>query len=258
MSSAARLAIVRLFGSEIQQAELTHLVRAPIDGERALQQHAAYRDLLVELGFTLTVLPALNAHPDAVFVEDVAISTRAGWVLTRPGVSSRVGEALAMAPLLEHHGCIGRMAAPATLEGGDVLAVEDTLWVGQSTRTNHAGLKALAHLLLEHGLRVKAVGVSGCLHLRTAATYLGRSTLLVNRGWIEHERLSDFEHVCVDPREAFGANGFCIGSTVVLSASFPRTAERVAARGFEVRLVDVSEFEKAEGGPSCLSLRALD
>jgi dimethylargininase len=105
---------------------------------------------------------------------------------------------------------------------------------------------------------VKAIDVHGCLHLRTALTWLGRETLLVHPGWIATQRLPRFDCIEIDPREPFGASGLKIGETIVLSASHPWTAERVASRGFEVRTVDLSEFEKAEGGPSCLSLRLFD
>ncbi len=249
------LAWLRLPGPELERAELSFRERAPIDIGRALEQHAAYRELLAELGCTLTVLPALQGHPDAVFVEDLAVFAGGGCVLARPGVESRRGEIDALARFLERDAILGRIEAPATLEGGDVLPVDDVLWVGQSGRTNHAGLKALAHLCLDQGLRVKAVGVHGCLHLRTGLTWLGRDTLLANPDWIDLERLPRFDCIRVDPREPFGASGVKIGATVVLSASHPRTAERLSARGFDVRLVDISEFEKAEGGPSCLSLR---
>jgi dimethylargininase len=140
------------------------------------------------------------------------------------------------------------------LDGGDVMAVDHTLYVGQSGRTNHAGLKALAHLVLEHGYRVKAVDVRGALHLKSACTHLGRGVLLVNRDWIAPERLAPFELVDVDPREPFAANSTRVGERVVMSSAYPRTAERVERAGFDVYQVDLSEFHKAEGGATCLSL----
>jgi dimethylargininase len=245
-------------GSELACCELTHLARRPIDLDRALAQHEALRLCLEELGLEVTLLDALPDQPDAVFVEDLALILDQATVLGRPGVESRRSELESLRPVLESWRPAAELLEldpPATLEGGDVLRVDDILWVGQSSRTNHPGLKQLAHAVLAHGLRVKAVEVRDCLHLRTAVTHLAEDLLLANPAWIDRDRLSDYDWIEVHPDEPFGANGVRVGETIVLSASHPRTAERVRARGLTVRTVELDEFEKAEAGVSCLSLR---
>ena len=140
-----------------------------------------------------------------------------------------------------------------------MLLVEDVLYTGQSLRTNHAGLKELAHLVLGHGYRVKAVGVDGCLHLKTGCSFLGRQTLLVNPAWVQVERFAaGYELLEVDPSEPFAANAIALEGRVLFPSAFGRTAARLAERGFDVLPVDLSEFQKMEAGPTCLSLRFAD
>src|SRR6185369_6196514 len=153
--------------------------------------------LLVELGCELVELPALAGYPDATFVEDTAVVLPDVAVITRPGAPERRGECASVAEVLARYRPLVTIDAPATLDGGDVMAVDRVLYVGQSARTNHAGLKQLAHAVLAHGYRVKAAEVRGALHLKSACTYLGRSTLLVNRAMISLARISGFELIDV-------------------------------------------------------------
>ena len=261
-SAGERVAVVRPPSAGLEAGERTHVGRRPIDPELALRQHASYVEALTELGYRVHALEPAPDLADATFVEDPAIVLEEALVLGRPGVPSRRPEVERLDS--ELHACfeawrIEREAlhiqAPATLEGGDVLRIDDVLYVGQSTRTDHAGLKQLAHLVLPHGLRVKAASVAGALHLKTACTYLGRDTLLANERWVDLHRLPRMEVLAVDPAEPFAANALAHEGRVVLPASCPRTAERVTRHGFEVLAIDVSEFEKAEAGLTCLSLR---
>lgn len=239
---------------DLADCELELEEREPIDGERARLQHERYRDALAAVGFDVVLLPELEGHPDAVFVEDVAIVLDDVAVLTRPGAESRHAEVDAIAAVLAEHRPLERLSAPSLLDGGDVLLAGDVLYVGQSRRTNHAGLKELAHTLLPHGYRIKAVTVAGCLHLKTGCVALDERTLLANPDWVDTTRFPGSDVLAVDPREPYGANAIVVGRDVLLSSAHVRTAERVAARGFEVRLLELSELEKAEAGPTCLSL----
>jgi dimethylargininase len=175
-------------------------------------------------------------------------------VIPRPGAPERRGECASVAEALARYRPIAHLSAPSTLDGGDVMAIGNVLYVGLSSRTNHAGLKELAHLVLAHGCRVKAVEVRGTLHLKSACTHLGRSVLLVNRAWVPLERLAGFELIDVDPREPHAANALAIGDALVMASEFPRTAERVERAGFHVRQVELSEFHKAEAGATCSCL----
>lgn len=239
---------------DLAGCELTFKDRAPVDERRARLQHEAYRRALADLAFDVVLLPELSGYADAVFVEDVAIVLDRVAVLTRPGAPSRHGEVDAIAEVLAEHRPLERLSAPSVLDGGDVLLAGDVLYVGQSGRTNHAGLKELAHTLLPHGYRIKAVTVAGCLHLKTGCVALDEGTLLANPDWVDTSRFPGFEILAVDPSEPFGANAVVVGKSVLLSSAHPRTAERVAERGFEVHLLELSEFEQVEAGPTCLSL----
>lgn len=248
------IAVTRTPGPELASCELTFVGREAIDHELALAQHAEYRAALEELGAMVVTLPPLAGAPDATFVEDPALVLDDVALLTRPGAESRRVETASLAEALAPWRCVEHMQAPGTLDGGDVLRIGDVLHVGQSSRTDHAGLKHLAHLVLEHGLRVKAISVEGSLHLKTACTWLGGDRLLINPDWVDTDRLAGFRLTAVDPDEPFGANALMLGGRALLAASAARTAQRVQELGIETRSVDLSEFEKAEGGPTCLSL----
>jgi dimethylargininase len=249
-----RIALTREPGRSLARCVLTHIAREPIDVERAAAQHGAYIACLRDLGCRVVELPALDEHPDATFVEDTALVLDDVAVITRPGAPERRGECPSIAAALARYRPLRELHEPSTLDGGDVLRVGHVLYVGLSRRTNHAGLKELAHLVLEHGYRVKAVDVRGVLHLKSACTHLGRSVLLVNREWLSLERLAGFELVDVDPSEPFAANALAVGDAVVMASEFPRTAERVARAGFDVRCVELAELHKAEAGVTCSSL----
>jgi dimethylargininase len=157
-------------------------------------------------------------------------------VITRPALASRRAERDSLTEHLRTLRPLLHITAPGTLEGGDVLAIDETLYVGWSERTNHAGLKQLAHLLLEHGYRVKAAEVRGSLHLKTAVTRIAEDLLLVN------------------PSEPFAACALWLDGVVYFPDNHPRTRERMERAGLEVVTLSLSEFQKAEGGPTCLAL----
>jgi dimethylargininase len=157
-------------------------------------------------------------------------------------------------PVLTSNRRLVRIQPPATLEGGDVLRLGRTLYVGLSRRTNAAGVAALTELIAPHGYRVVPVPVHGCLHLKTACTAVGDATLLGNSAWIDRTPFTGVEWIEVPATEPNGGNALRIGSTVCLSSSFPRTADLLGARGCTVRTVAIDEFEKAEAGMTCLSL----
>jgi dimethylargininase len=248
------VAVVRDVSPSIPRCELTYLKREPIDLERAVAQHAAYAALLRDLGLEVVEIAADPAFPDCCFVEDVAVVLDGLAVLTRPGAESRRGEIPAVAKTLAGFRPLARIEEPATLEGGDVLAVGRTLFVGRSPRTNTAGVDRLRALAQPLGYRVVAVPVVGCLHLKSAVTALDDEHVLANPAWIDPAPLRGLEIVPVAPEEPGAANVLRVGETVVAHPGFERTLERIAARGYEVRPLDVSEFLKAEAALTCKSL----
>ncbi|HEX6942544.1 MAG TPA: N(G),N(G)-dimethylarginine dimethylaminohydrolase, partial [Gemmatimonadaceae bacterium] len=126
------IAIIRPVSTSIVACELTHLARAPIDYARAVKQHAAYEAALARRGCEIVRVPAAHGMPDAVFVEDVAVVLDELAVMTRPGALSRRDEGRDVEPALARYRNVARIAAPGTLDGGDVLRVGKRLFVGRS------------------------------------------------------------------------------------------------------------------------------
>lgn len=242
-----------------ERCELTFLERAPIDVATLERQHAAYRDALTATGARVIALDAIASAPDSVFVEDAAVVLDEVAILARPGVDSRRCEPDRIeAPLSTYRHRIERIDAPATLEGGDVLRIGDTLFVGLSGRTNRAGLERLASIARRYGYTTVPVRVRGSLHLKTACTALDATTVLLNPDWVDATAFARFARIEVADDETFAANVLPIGETLVANAAFPRTLARVRAHaeraGLRVCAVDISEFGKAEAGLTCMSL----
>ena len=235
-------------------AELTHMARNPIDMDRARAQHAAYRAALAATGTELVTLPALPDHPDCVFVEDTLLALPECFVLTRPGASSRRGEVASMALALPQDRPAYALEAPATLDGGDVLRIGKTIYVGLSNRTNAAGIAALADITAPFDYRVTGVEMTGALHLKTAVTALAPDLLLVNPAWLKSPVFDEWRRIEVAPDEPFAGNHVNLNGTVFMAAAHPQTAGRIAAAGLNVSLLEVDEFAKAEGGLTCMSV----
>jgi dimethylargininase len=221
---------------------------------RAVAQHLAYEQLLAQLGATVERLPPEPDMPDAVFVEDTAIVLDEVAVMMRPGASTRRLEIASVAHVLGRYRPIEYVTAPGTVDGGDVLQVERTLFVGLSGRTNAAGIVQLRAIVERYGYRVTAVPVTGCLHLKSACSYVGSGSVLINRSWVSTEPFSEFELIEVSPTEPRAANTFFVGETLVMASNFPATLEQLEQRGRQVRTVDLSELQKAEAGGSCMSI----
>lgn len=270
------LAFVRPPSDAIARCELTHLARSSIDAHRARQQHRAYvRTLEEALGGDRTRVPGVlppprvvrlperPTLPDAVFVEDAAVAVGSAVVLARPGASSRRPEVDDIAPAVALAGgrLLGAIHAPGTLDGGDVLVLRrdgtTTVFVGISTRTNREGADQLGRLLGEEGrgLEPVRVPVRDCLHLKTAVSPLGSGAVLINPRWVDRRHFHRFEVEEVPEGEPFAANVLALGPTVLLCERWPVTRRLLERRGMRTVALDLSELEKAEAGPTCLSLR---
>jgi dimethylargininase len=247
-------AITREVGPGLGDCALTFVDREPIDLARAEAQHAAYNEALRRAGAIVDVLPGDAALPDSVFVEDMAVVLDEAAVVTRPGSPLRQREAPAIGVALYAYRKLLRIVAPGTLEGGDVLRLGRDFYVGLSSRTNEEGFSQFASIVRGFGYRATPIEVKGCLHLKTAVTALDVETLLVNPSWIDAAALPGVRQLVVPPDEPFGANALVVNGAVHLSARWKRTRELVEKAGFSVIALDVSEFEKAEAGLTCLSL----
>ena len=247
-------AITRAVSSSIGCCELSHIPREPVDVALARAQHHDYLRALESVGCNVQTLPEERDLPDSVFVEDVAIVLDEVAVLTRPGALSRRPEGASMADLLRHYRQLLAIEAPATLDGGDVLRMGRTLYVGQSARSNADGMAQLRELLIPFGYAVEGVATRDCLHLKSAVTALSDDSVLLQPAWVDGAHFAAFRVIEVDPAESHAANALRIGEALIIPACFPRTRQRLLDAGFEVTVVDVSELQKAEGAVTCCSL----
>jgi dimethylargininase len=247
-------AITRGVSPGIANCELTFVARQPIDLSRAREQHRAYEQLLEKLGARVLSLPAEPDLPDSMFVEDPAIVLDELAVILPLGTETRRAEAASLARAISKFRKLEYVEGPATLEGGDVLRIGRTLFVGLSSRSNSKGIRQLALVLAPHGYEVIPVPVTGCLHLKSAVTYLGCNTLLANRAWFDAKPFADYDWIDVAPEEPHSANALALRDTVIFPASFTLTHARLEARGFHVTPLDISELQKAESGLTCSSL----
>jgi dimethylargininase len=249
-----RIALIRQPADDLDAGELTHLERVPVDRVKALQQWEEYVDALEEAGWETVQVATAPELPDSVFVEDALLVVDGHAVLTRPGAESRRGEvdgaeeAARALDLIVH-----RIEAPGTLEGGDVLRVGSTVYVGRGGRTNAEGVAQLRALLRPLGLSVIAVPLTRALHLKSAVTALPDGTVIGWESVVDEPRL--FPSFLPMPEEG-GAHVVVLGpDTLLMAASAPRSAELLRELGYRVVTVDISEFEKLEGCVTCLSVR---
>ena len=247
-------AITRDVSLSMNKCELSFIDRVEIDIGKAREQHRAYEDCLRKMGLDVTSLPAEDELPDSVFVEDPAIVLDEIAVITRPGAESRRGETATIGAALAPFRELRYLAAPATLEGGDVMRVGKTLYVGASTRSNLAGAEELASIVRPFGYRVKSMGVRGCLHLKSGCTYLGEGLVLGNREWVDIVALDDLRFIDVAPHEPDAGNVLTRDDFALMPDSFPATAEIVSSIGLKVLPLNISELRKAEAGVTCSSL----
>jgi dimethylargininase len=250
----ALTAITREVSASINNCELSFHARQPIDVTKAIAQHQAYQDCLAELGVCVVSLSAQPELPDAVFVEDPALVLDEVAVISNMGAPSRRPEARTLAETLSRYRLVKFLVAPATLDGGDVMRVGRSLFVGLSQRTNREGVAQLSDILGPYHYHVQPVEVRGCLHLKSACSHVGKNTILINRSLIDAGPFREFELLDVSDEEPAAGNALLVNDTVIVSASFPKTRSLLEERGFHVLTIDLSELEKAEAGVTCTSL----
>jgi dimethylargininase len=231
----------------------------PPDLALAREQHEVYCRTLINLGLSLIRLPPDPEFPDSTFVEDAAIVTSRGAMLTRPGAPSRAGEVAALgAALGRWFPALDRITEPGTVEGGDVCEAGPHYFIGISQRTNAEGAAQLAAWLTGRGFGSSVIDIRrlpGMLHLKTGLSWLGGGRLLAARGVAGHGSLRGWEVVVVPKAEQYAANCIRVNDAVLVPQGFPKTAARLRSLGYEVAEVDMSEYRKMDGGLSCLSVR---
>ena len=247
-------ALTREASATIGNCELTYLPRVQIDTDLLLQQHHQYQAALSSLGCEVVTAPPEPTLADSVFVEDTAIVLDEIAVLCRPGIESRQPEVASIATILQDYRTTASIHPPGTLDGGDLLCVGKVIYVGHSKRSNQSGIVQLSSIVVDYGYSVKPIEVSKCLHLKSAVTEVAPGTLLINSDWINKAALGDADLIDVDGEEAHAANALLVEQHVIYPSSFPRTMEKLLARGIDVIPVDMSELQKAEGAATCCSL----
>jgi len=251
-------AIVRKPGSNFADGLTTVSLGVPINS-RVLEQHARYCEALKACGLALTTLDADLNHPDSTFVEDTAILTPRGAVLTRPGAPSREAEVDAIRPtILGFYPSPLTIESPGTVDGGDICEGEDHFFLGLSQRTNEDGARQLADHLADMGYTSSTIDVrpmTSILHLKSGLSYIGENTVVVMEEMAGLAQIQSYDLIRVAATETYAANCVRVNDRVLVAAGFPDLTAALIARGFNPLLLDMSEFQKMDGGLSCLSLR---
>ena len=223
---------------------------------KVMEQHARYCEALEECGLSLTVLPSEADHPDSTFVEDTAVVTVRSAILTRPGARSREGEVAAMRPVLRRfYPSLAEIATPGTLDGGDICETETCFFLGLSHRTNEEGARQLAALLELPSAVIDVRAMSSILHLKSGISYIGDNTLVVMEEMSVNELFHGYELITVTARESYAANCVRVNDRVLMAAGYPLLMADLRDHGFHPLELEMSEFQKMDGGLSCLSLR---
>ncbi|MDO9590574.1 MAG: dimethylarginine dimethylaminohydrolase, partial [Microcella sp.] len=248
-----RVALVRMPSTRLAEGELTHQVRVPVDVDLADHQWEAYVETLRAEGFSIVDVPPADELPDSVFIEDALVMINGTAVVTRPGAESRRPEIDAAEQTAREQGLrIERIVEPGTLEGGDVLPIGATLYVGRGGRTNAEGIRQLRVIAGRLGYEVAAVPVSQVLHLKSAVTALPDGTVIGHPSTVDD--VSMWRSFLPMPEPEGGHVVVLDDHTVLMAASAPLSAELVRSLGYRVVTVDISEFEKLEGCVTCLSV----
>lgn len=251
-------AIARTPASNFDAGLTTVLLGRP-KFELVLQQHEAYCNALLECGLQLSLLDADDRFPDSTFVEDTAVITPRGAILMRPGAESRAGEVEAIRDaVLQFFPSPLSIDPPGTVDGGDICEAEDHFFIGLSHRTNQEGARQLAAHLAAFGYTSSSIDVrpmTTILHLKSGISYIGDNTLVVMEEMAENAQFRRFNRIRVSVEESYAANCVRVNEHVLVAAGFPRLAAGLRAYGFKPLVLDMSEFQKMDGGLSCLSLR---
>ncbi|MBV1908762.1 MAG: N(G),N(G)-dimethylarginine dimethylaminohydrolase [Kangiellaceae bacterium] len=222
----------------------------------AIKQHKDYIQALEECGLEVTCLESDEAFPDSTFVEDVALMTPHCAIITNPGADTRTKEIESIKPIIESfYSKIEEISAPGNVEAGDIMMVGSHFYIGLSARTNQQGAEQMIEILEKHHMTGSIVTLTEVLHLKTGLGYLEDGNLLACGEFLTKPEFQKYQVLAVDSDEAYAANSVWINGMVLTPKGFPKTKILIESMGYKVREVDVSEFQKIDGGLSCLSLR---
>lgn len=249
-------AIVRTPGASVVNGlRAEDLGNPSFDGIKA--EHQAYITAMREAGVNVTILPALEAFPDSIFVEDPALVFPEGAIILRPGASTRMGEADEIAPILRgKFDTVLDLPMPGHADGGDVLTTPDCVMIGLSARTDREGAEALVDELARIGRKGRIVETpEGVLHFKTDCSLLDGDTMLVTHRLAGSDMFEGLREVVVPAGEEAAANALRVNDVVFVGADFPRTIEMLDRLGYKVVALKTTEIGKIDAGLSCMSLR---
>ena len=248
-------AIVRKPGKSLVHGLTTADLGTPFY-EKALAQHSNYVKALESCGLEVLVLDAIEQYPDSTFIEDIALLTTECAIITNPGAPSRKGETEGIKEILRNYYLnIEEIKDPGTVEAGDIMMVGSHFYIGISARTNQAGAQQMISLLEKYGLSGSVIKLEEVLHLKTGLSYLERNNLVAAGEFLEKEEFKNFNLLEIDDEESYAANCIWVNGTVLIPKGFPRAKRTIENADYQTIELDVSEFQKLDGGLSCLSLR---
>jgi dimethylargininase len=254
---AEKVALVRRSSSRMAEGLTTHIDRVPADAGLAARQHDGYVDALADAGWTIREVPAADDSPDSAFVEDTVVVCDDLAVLGRPGAVERRAEVAGTEEAVRSLGLeVARIEAPGTLDGGDILQVGSTMYVGLGGRTNAEGIRQLRRHAANTGRTIVPVQLHEVLHLKSAVTALPDGTFIASDASLFDA--APFPTMRLVPEEGGSHVLLTGGATIIMAASAPRSAEMFDDLGFDVITVDIGEFEKREGCVTCLSVLVAD
>ncbi len=224
--------------------------------EKLLEQHKNYVEALEKCGVKVTHLPASEEFPDSTFVEDAAVLTSEFAVITNPGAESRNGEIKEIESVLKgFYGKFHYIAAPGTLDGGDILQAEDRFYIGISERTNEQGARQLKEILELEGFEATIIPLKEFFHLKTGVAYLGDNRMVVAGEFVDHPAFDSYEKIVISKEDEYSANCIRINNYVIIPQGYEETKRKFNEAGYQTIELDMSEVQKHDGGLSCLSLR---
>lgn len=248
-------AIVKIPGKSMVKGLTTAGLGIP-DYKKALIQHKNYINALKNCGLKVLVLEANELFPDSTFIEDVALLTPKCAIITNPGAQSRKGEIIGMKEILSNfYGEIEKINTPGTVEAGDIMMAGTHFYVGLSERTNKDGANQMISILKKYGLSGSIVKLEKVLHLKTGVAYLENNNLVACGEFLSKPEFQKFNIIEIDETESYAANCIWVNNKVIIPLGFPETKMKIESAGYTTIEVDVSEFQKLDGGLSCLSLR---
>ncbi len=248
-------AIVRIVSKNFQYGLTSSKLGKP-DYNKALIQHSNYIEALRKCRLKVLTLETDDRFPDSTFVEDTAVVNEDLAIIANLGETSRKGEEIEIREVLDKfYENVESIEKPGSLDGGDVLRVEDQYFIGISKRTNKVGALQLKETLKKYGFSCSLVKLKEVIHLKTGLAYIGDNNLIVSGEFIDNPLFQDYNIIKVDEDESYAANCIRVNNYVLIADGYEKLINSISSLGYKVLKLDITEFRKMDGGLSCLSLR---